>query len=86
MALFVRDRSFYRKILLLGGPISAQQIITVGVNMMDTVMLGQLDETALSASSMAAQVHNLFHFMCMGLGMGASGARRSTPACARPWC
>ena len=72
MALFVRDRSFYRKILLLGGPISAQQIITVGVNMMDTVMLGQLDETALSASSMAAQVHNLFHFMCMGLGMGAS--------------
>ena len=39
MALFVRDRSFYRKILLLGGPISAQQIITVGVNMMDTVML-----------------------------------------------
>ena len=39
---------------------------------MDTVMLGQLDETALSASSMAAQVHNLFHFMCMGLGMGAS--------------
>ena len=72
MALFVRDRSFYRKILLLGGPISAQQIITVGVNMMDTVMLGQLDETALSASSMAAQVHNRFHFMCMGLGMGAS--------------
>lgn len=50
---------------------AAQQIITVGVNMMDTVMLGRLDETALSAGSMAVQVHNLFHFMCMGLSMGA---------------
>lgn len=66
------DKTFYKKIWLLGGPISAQQIITVGVNMMDTVMLGQLNETALAASSMAAQVHNLFHFVCMGMGMGAS--------------
>ena len=71
MTLLVRDRSFYRKIWTIGGPIAAQQIITVGVNMMDTVMLGQLDETALSASAMAVQVHNLFHFMCMGLSMGA---------------
>lgn len=71
MGLFIKDRSFYRKILLIGGPISAQQVITVGVNMMDTVMLGQLNETALSASSIAVQVHNLFHFMCMGLSMGA---------------
>lgn len=72
MTLLVRDKSFYKAILTIGGPISAQQIITVGVNMMDTVMLGQLNETALSASSMATQVHNLFHFMCMGLGMGSS--------------
>lgn len=71
MVPIVRDGSFYRKIWAIGGPIAAQQIITVGVNMMDTVMLGQLDETALSASSMAVQVHNLFHFMCMGLSMGA---------------
>ncbi len=40
--------------------------------MMDAVMLGQLNETALSAGAMAVQVHNLFHFMCMGLGMGAN--------------
>lgn len=40
--------------------------------MMDTVMLGQLNETVLAASSMATQVHNLFHFVCMGMGMGAS--------------
>ncbi len=72
MEIFVKDRAFYKKIWTLGGPISAQQIITVGVNMMDTIMLGQLNETVLAASSMATQVHNLFHFMCMGMGMGAS--------------
>lgn len=72
MPLFVRDKSFYKKILVIGGPISAQQIITVGVNMMDTVMLGQLNETALSASAAATQVHSLFQFMSMGMGMGAS--------------
>jgi len=72
MGLFVRDREFYRKILVIGGPIAAQQVITVGVNMMDTVMLGQLNETALSASAAATQVHSLFQFMSMGMGMGAS--------------
>lgn len=72
MGLFVKDREFYKNILVIGGPIAAQQIITVGVNMMDTVMLGQLNETALSASAAATQVHSLFQFMSMGLGMGAS--------------
>ena len=53
MSLFVKDKAFYRKILMIGLPISAQMIITVGINMMDTIMLGQLDEVALAASSMA---------------------------------
>ncbi|MCD8325031.1 MAG: MATE family efflux transporter [Clostridiales bacterium] len=69
---FERDKSFYKKILLIGGPVSAQQIITVGVNLMDNVMLGQLDEVALSSSTIAVQVHTLFNYMCMGMGMGAT--------------
>lgn len=72
MAIFVKDKEFYKKIWFFGAPIAAQQMITVGVNMMDTIMLGQLNETVLAASSLATQVHNLFHFMCMGMGMGAS--------------
>lgn len=49
VGLFVRDREFYKKIWVIGGTIAAQQVITVSVNMMDNVMLGQLNETALSA-------------------------------------
>lgn len=72
MSLFVKDAGFYKKILTIGGPVALQQVITVGVNMMDTIMLGQLDETALSASAAATQIHSLFQFMAMGMGMGAS--------------
>jgi len=72
MRIFVRDRSFYKKLLAIGTPIAAQQMITVGVNMLDTIMLGQLNDVALSASSVGVQVHNVFHFMTMGMGMGAS--------------
>lgn len=72
MKLFIRDKRFYRRIFTIGGPIAIQQIVTVGVNMMDTVMLGRLDEVAISASAAATQVHTLFHFMLMGLGMGGS--------------
>lgn len=72
MALFVNDKQFYKRLLAIGAPIAAQQMITVGVSMLDTIMLGQLDDIALSASSVGVQVHNMFHFMTMGMGMGAS--------------
>lgn len=70
--LLVKDKAFYKRLLLIGGPISAQQVITVGINLMDNLMLGQLDETALAASSIAVQVHTMFNYVCMGMGMGAS--------------
>lgn len=51
MSVLVRDRSFYKKILTIGGPVAAQQVITVGVNMMDNIMLGRLTEVAIDASA-----------------------------------
>ena len=72
MELFIKDRDFYKKVVTISLPIAGQQIITAGVNMMDTLMLGQVGEVALSASAMATQVHSLFQVMCMGMGMGAS--------------
>lgn len=72
MRLFVRDKTFYQRILTIALPVSAQQLITAGVNIMDTIMLGRVSETAMSAASMAGQTHNLFQFMSLGMGMGAS--------------
>ena len=69
---YVKDREFYRRVLLIALPIALQSLITIGVNMMDTVMLGSMGETQLSASSLANQFVGVFQIFCMGLGMGAS--------------
>ncbi len=53
-------------------PISLQSLITVGVNLMDTIMLSSMGDMQLSASSLAGQFINLFQIFCMGIGMGAS--------------
>ena len=70
--LFSEDRAFYVRVLTLAMPIALQSLITVGVNMLDTIMVGKLGEEALSASSLANQFINIYHIFCMGLGMGAS--------------
>ena len=47
MQIFVRDRSFYKKLITIALPISLQSLITIGVNMMDNIMLGRLGEVAM---------------------------------------
>ena len=72
MKLFVRDKQFYRMLVAFALPIALQQLITVGVNMADNVMLGQLGENPMSGATLANNFITIFQIMCMGLGMGAS--------------
>lgn len=69
---YLGDKAFYRNVAAIAIPISLQSLITIGVNMMDTIMLGKLGEVAISASSLANQFITLFQICCMGMGMGAS--------------
>lgn len=66
-SFIVTEKSFYRRAFLLILPIVLQSIINQGVNMMDTVMVGKLGESAISASSLANQFYNIFTFLCMGV-------------------
>lgn len=68
----IRDRNFYLKILSIMVPVALQQAINIGVNMMDTVMLGSFGEIQLSASSLANQYYNFFTILCMGIIGGSS--------------
>ena len=68
----VRDPGFYKKSAAIAVPIALQSMITMGVNMMDTIMVGRLGENALSAVSLANQFIMLFQICCMGMGMGAA--------------
>lgn len=69
---YLGTREFYAKMFIIAIPISLQQLITVGVNLMDTIMLSSMGDAQLSASSLAGQFINLFQIFCMGIGMGAS--------------
>ncbi len=72
MKYLVTDPQFYKRSIGVILPITAQSFITMGVNMLDTIMVGQLGETALSATALGNQFILLFHICCMGIGMGAT--------------
>ena len=72
MKLFQNDPKFYKSVFALALPIALQSLITIGVNMLDTIMVGSLGETALSATSLANSFISIYQIFCMGLGMGAS--------------
>lgn len=72
MKLFDREPRFYKNVFTLALPIAAQSLITIGVNMLDTIMVGNVSETALSATSLANSFISIYQIFCMGLGMGAS--------------
>jgi len=69
--LFVKDQKFYKMFFAVAMPVIAANVITIGVNMMDTIMLGSYGEAQLSGSSLANDFINVFQFLCMGLGGGA---------------
>ena len=69
---FGKEPHFYGNVFTLALPIAAQSLITIGVNMLDNIMVGSLGDTALSAVSLANSFIGIYHIFCMGLGMGAS--------------
>ncbi|MCM1191714.1 MAG: MATE family efflux transporter [Butyrivibrio sp.] len=72
LGLFVKDKEFYRQTVAIAIPISLQSMVTMGVNLLDNIMVGSLAETVMSGTSLANQYLSLFHICCMGIGMGAS--------------
>lgn len=72
MQVFVRDKAFYQKVVAIAVPVSLQSMITIGVNMMDNIMVGRLGETVLSGTALANQFITIYQICCMGIGMGAS--------------
>ncbi|MBQ3084017.1 MAG: MATE family efflux transporter [Clostridia bacterium] len=71
-SLIVKEKGFYSRVAKIALPIAMQGLITTGVNMMDTIMVGMVGETELSAVSLANQFISVFQIFCMGIGMGAS--------------
>ncbi len=72
MALTQEKKNFYKTVCKIAIPVILQNMITMGVNLMDTIMLGSYGEVQLSGSSLANDFINIFHILCMGMGGGAA--------------
>ena len=59
--IFVRDKTFYKIVATIAIPITLQSLISIGINMADTVMVGNLGETPLAATALANQFISIFH-------------------------
>ncbi len=73
--IFIRDKSFYKLALSLALPMTIQNVMQLLLNMMDTVMLGQLGESSeavISAANIANQPYFVFSLFLFGMVAGAS--------------
>ena len=59
-SLFVKDKSFYKLVLTMAIPVVMQNMITIGLNIIDTMMLGNYGEIQIAGSSLANEVINIF--------------------------
>ena len=69
---FVRERAFYKSMFALAVPVILQNIVVFLTQMLDTVMLGELGDVAMTASSLANQPFFIFNMLTFGLGSGAA--------------
>lgn len=72
--LFLNPQRFslLKAILLIAVPVALQTIISVGINMVDTLMVGALGETQLTAVSQASQLFFIFQLTLFGTTGGAN--------------
>ena len=64
--------SFYKMVLALVLPMALQNLINVAVTSADVIMLGKVNETVLSASSLAGQVQFVMTLFFFGITSGAA--------------
>lgn len=67
----VKEGSFYKTLLTLALPVTLQNIVVFLTQMLDTVMLGELGEVAMSAAQLANQPFFVFNLLTFGLAGGA---------------
>lgn len=67
----IKNKEFYKKTFHLMVPVVLQQLITIGVNFFDNLMVGSFGEVQIAAAAFSNQFYSFFQMVCMGLGSGA---------------
>lgn len=69
---FLFEKDFFKTLIAIGLPIALQNVISSGVSAMDTIMLGQLGDIAVSGASLGGQTFFLMSMGCFGICGGAA--------------
>lgn len=69
---FTLDRAFYRTMLAITAPIALQNLIGSSLNMVDTVMIGQLGEIEIASVGLANQITFLLNLFMFGVSSGSA--------------
>ncbi len=72
MTLNREEQTFYSKLVKVGVPVLIQQLIAMGLNLADTIMVGKVSATALAAVGAANQVYFIYHVILYGVLSGAA--------------
>ena len=67
MAVFTKDRSFYRSLVTLAVPISLQNLVTFAVSFADNVMIGSLGDDAISGVYIGGQLQWVLQMFVGGI-------------------
>lgn len=66
------DKTFFKTMLSIALPITLQNFISSSLNMVDTVMVGELGEIQIAAVGLANQLFFLFSLLLFGINSGTS--------------
>ncbi len=69
---FLFNKAFIASVISIAVPIALQNLISTGVQTMDTIMLGRLGDTAVSAAALGGQPFFLLSLLSFGLTGGGS--------------
>ena len=67
MAVFTKDRSFYRSLIMLAVPISLQNLVTFAVGFADNLMIGSLGDDAISGVYVGGQLQSVLQMFIGGI-------------------
>ena len=69
----IEERNEYlKKMLAIGLPVVGQNLISIGINMLDTIMIGRLGERSVAAVGAANQVYFVYSLFLFGMFSGAA--------------
>ena len=67
----IKEKTFYKSFMILALSLALENLLTYGVNMMDTLMLGRYSQNAMGGVSLCNQIQFLLQMLVVGAGEGA---------------